>query len=52
MLRMLGLDVYQTFYVPTWVLVVLAVVIVAMPALAIVTARGRAARSQRQEAGR
>jgi hypothetical protein len=33
-LRMLGWDVYTTFYVPTWVLAVLAVVIVAMPVLA------------------
>lgn len=51
-LRIVGWDVYQTFYLPTWVLVTLAVVIVAMPAVAIVTARGLAARSQRQEAGR
>ena len=51
MLRVLGFDVYQTFYVPTWVLVVLGVVIVAMPALAIATTRGRAAQPQRQEAG-
>lgn len=33
-LRMLGWDVYTTFYVPTWVLGVLAAVIVAMPVLA------------------
>ena len=33
-LRMLGWDVYTTFYVPTWVLGVLAVVIAAMPVLA------------------
>lgn len=33
-LRMLGWDVYTTFYVPTWVLGVLGVVIVAMPVLA------------------
>jgi hypothetical protein len=44
--------VYQTFYLPTWVLVVLAVVIVAMPALAIVITRGHATRLQRQEAGK
>ena len=47
-----GWDVYHTFYAPTWVLLVLAVVIVTMPVLAIVTTRGRAARSQRKEAGK
>jgi hypothetical protein len=51
-LRMLGLDVYQTFYVPTWALVVLVIVILAMPSLAVVTARGRAALPQGREAGR
>lgn len=45
-LRMLGLDVYQTFYVPTWVLGVLAIVMVAMPALTIAATRGRASRLQ------
>ncbi len=50
LMRVFGWDVYHTFYSPTWVLLVLAVVIVAMPVLAIVTTRGRAARSQRQEA--
>ena len=49
-LRMLGFDVYYTFYVPTWVLAVLALVIVAMPLLAIAATRGRAARLQRGEA--
>jgi hypothetical protein len=39
-LRMLGWDVYTTFYVPTWVLAVLAVVIVAMPVLAKRASRG------------
>ena len=39
-LRMLGWDVYTTFYVPTWVLGVLAVVIVAMPVLAQRASRG------------
>jgi hypothetical protein len=48
-LRMLGLDVYQTYYVPTWVLGVVAVVIVAMPVLAIVASRGREARSRGHE---
>jgi hypothetical protein len=33
-LRMLGWDVYTTFYVPTWALAVLAVVIAAMPVMA------------------
>jgi len=52
LLRPFGWDVYQTFYLPTWMLLLLAAVIVAMPALAIVTTRGRAARPQRQEAGK
>ena len=39
-LRMLGWDVYITFYVPDWVLGVLAVVIVAMPMLAKRASRG------------
>jgi hypothetical protein len=38
-LRMLGLDLYQTFYVPNWALVVLGAVIVAMPTIAILAAR-------------
>lgn len=33
-LRMLGLDVYRTFYVPNWVLGVAAAAIVLLPALA------------------
>ena len=44
LMRVFGWDVYHTFYTPTWVLLVLAVVIVVMPVLAIVTTRGRAAR--------
>ena len=52
LMRVFGWDVYHTFYSPTWVLLVLAVVIVVMPALAIVTTRGRAVRPQRQEAGK
>jgi hypothetical protein len=52
LMRVFGWDVYQTFYLPTWVLAVLAVVIVAMPALAIVTTRGRAARLRGPGAGR
>jgi hypothetical protein len=52
LLRPFGWDVYQTFYLPTWVLGMLAVVIVAMPALAILASRGRLARSPDEEAGR
>jgi hypothetical protein len=51
LMRPFGWDVYETFYLPTWMLLVLAAVIVAMPALAIVATRGRAARLQRQETG-
>jgi hypothetical protein len=50
-LRMLGLDVYRTFYVPNWVLGVAAMAIVLMPALAIVTSRRHLARLGRREAG-
>jgi len=50
LLRPFGWDVYQTFYLPTWMLALLAAVIVAMPVLAIVTTRGSSARSQQQEA--
>ena len=39
-LRMLGWDVYTTFYVPNWVLGVLGVVIIAMPVMAKRAARG------------
>jgi hypothetical protein len=39
-LRMLGWDVYTTFYVPNWVLGVLAIVIIAMPVMAKRAARG------------
>ena len=51
LLRPFGWDVYQTFYLPTWMLLLLAAVIVAMPALAIFTVRGRAARPRGEEAG-
>jgi hypothetical protein len=51
-LRMFGWDVYQTFYLPTWVLGVLVLVIVAMPVLAILVSRGSAARATEQEVGR
>jgi hypothetical protein len=47
-LRMLGFDVYQTFYLPHWVVVVLALVILAMPVLAIAASRERAAQSRRK----
>lgn len=49
--RLFGWDVYKTHYVPNWVLGVLALVIVAMPALAIATARGHGARGGRREGG-
>ena len=52
LMRPFGWDVYHTFYTPTWVLVVLAVVIVVMPALALLATRGRAARLPRQDAGK
>ena len=51
-LRMLGFDVYQTYYVPNGVLAVLAIVIVAMPALAIAAARRQAATAPHGEAGK
>lgn len=51
-LRMLGLDVYQTYYVPNAALAVLVIVIVAMPALAIAAARSRAGSPPHREAGR
>jgi hypothetical protein len=51
-LRMLGFDVYQTYYVPNGVLAVLAIVIVAMPALAIVAARKQAAPAMHGEGGK
>ena len=50
LLRPFGWDVYQTFYLPTWMLALLAAVIVAMPVLAIVATRASSARSQQQEA--
>lgn len=40
-LRLVGWEVYATFYFPDWVLFLLAVVIVAMPVIAVVTARRR-----------
>lgn len=52
LLRVVGLDVYQTFYVPSWVLVVVAVVIVAMPLIAVAATRAHATQVPRGEAGR
>jgi len=43
-LRVIGWEVYASFYLPNWVLVMLAVVIVLMPAVALVTLRARTAR--------
>jgi hypothetical protein len=46
LLRLVGLDVYQTFYVPDWVLAVVGAVVLAMPALAIFATRVRATRRE------
>ena len=51
-LRMLGFDVYQTYYVPNGALVVLAIVIVAMPALSIAAARKHSTTAPQGEAGK
>lgn len=40
-LRLIGWEVYLTFYFPNWMLLLLAIVIIAMPVIAVVTARGR-----------
>lgn len=48
LLRLVGLDVYQTFYVPNWVLVVLGVIILAMPAVALAATKLRATSKQRE----
>ena len=47
LLRLVGFDVYTTFYVPSWALVVIAVAIVAMPVLAHAATRATAARPVR-----
>jgi hypothetical protein len=47
---MLGWDVYTTFYVPTWMLGVLATVIVVMPGLAILVTRNRAPVTRQRDA--
>ena len=46
---LIGWDVYETHYIPNWALGVLAVVIVAMPLLAIVTSRAYDKRPERKE---
>ncbi len=51
-LRMLGLNVYRTYYVPTWVLAATVLPIVAMPVLALAASRRRSALSQHPEAGK
>jgi hypothetical protein len=50
-LREIGWEVYATFYLPNWVLLVLAVVIVVMPIVAIVALRPRSAELQREGGG-
>jgi hypothetical protein len=45
LLRLVGFDVYTTFYVPNWVLVLLAGATVAMPILALAATRARPARA-------
>lgn len=52
LLRLAGFDVYTTFYVPTWALVVAVVAIVAMPALALVATRAPVRTVQPQELAR
>lgn len=49
--RLIGWDVYKTHYVPTWVLGLLALVIVAMPALTIATVRSYETRARHREGG-
>jgi hypothetical protein len=48
----IGWDVYQTHYVPNWALGVLAVLIMAMPTVAIVASRGHEARMRREESAK
>ena len=52
LLRLIGFDVYTTFYVPTWALVVAVAAIVAMPVLAIVATRTPVEARQPQEIAR
>jgi hypothetical protein len=51
LLTALGWHVYKTIYVPTWMLVVLAVVIVVMPVLAIAASRGPTVRAPQKGIG-
>ena len=41
LLRLVGYDVYTTFYVPTWVLIVMVAAAISMPLLAVTSARDR-----------
>ena len=47
-LAMLGLDLYQTFYVPTGTLMVLLLAVVAMPAIAVIATRNRSHARRRE----
>ncbi|HET7204351.1 MAG TPA: DUF2231 domain-containing protein [Steroidobacteraceae bacterium] len=49
LLRLVGFDVYTTFYVPTWALIVMVGATVAMPVLAIVATRAAVKTWQPQE---
>lgn len=49
LLKMVGFNVYETFYLPSWMLGVVAVVIVALLALGVVGARTPAGSAPRQE---
>ncbi len=51
LLKMIGLNVYETFYLPTWMLVVVAVVIMALLALGTAATRRPAASMQHPEGG-
>lgn len=50
-LRQIGWEVYATFYLPTWMLLVLAGVIVVMPIVSIVTSRQPSAELRRKGGG-
>jgi hypothetical protein len=52
LLRLMGFDVYTTFYVPSWALVVVVVATVAMPVVAVVAARVPATVRRAQETAR
>jgi len=51
LLKMIGINVYETFYLPDWMLGVVAVVVVVLLALGMFTTRGPAAALPQQEAG-